>query len=125
MRYKILVLSLVFGCGLFITGDAFAQRTGVIGVQQENVAKALATACGGMIESIARNPSVGDDLVGIYNAFATKVMALNLPTSSPDIAEAKGMVAKEVILGVGRNPSIKSLIIETAMICEADIDSLK
>jgi len=125
MRYKIFILSLILTSGLFMAGDTFAQRTGATGVEQDNVAKALALGCSGLIESIARNPNAEDNLVGIYNAFAAKVLSLNLPNSSSDIAEAKGMIAKEVLLGVGRNPSLASLIVETAMMCEADVDSLR
>jgi F0F1-type ATP synthase membrane subunit c/vacuolar-type H+-ATPase subunit K len=114
----ILVGSLVFGA------EAFARSRTPIGPTQDNVAVALAHACGALLESVARNPSLSNQLMDIYDDHVAEVMSMNLPDQNPDVAEAKGIIAAAFILAYARNPSQVQTFKNYADMCEADINSL-
>jgi len=100
-------------------------------VSQEDAATAIATTCAALLESCARQPSLCDltdpanmVLIDLYGDAVEDIMALNLESNPDDIAIARGITRAALILGVGRQPSLKGDLENIEAICLQDIDSL-
>ncbi|WP_428353832.1 hypothetical protein [Methyloprofundus sp.] len=94
--------------------------------KQKNAAKAIGYACEGLIIGVTRSTDVelDDNLIAIYTAHVEAVFAMRRHPRNEDIAEARGIITREALINISRNPLLMVKIKKIVAMCVEDLDAL-
>ena len=118
MKYRLMILFMVAIFSFSLAEGVRAQGGFIVELKQ---AKAVAHACEGLLVGYARNPSLEEGLVEIYNTHVEEVKSLGTPFFSTDNIEAKGIISRALIIATARNPSLDEELNAFAEICKEDL----